>query len=57
MQTMVYAQLVLTETPRKRVLYTSPVDTLICLAFPFSKSWNLTRAGVAEARLGVFHRA
>lgn len=29
MQTVMYAQLVLTETSRKRVVYTSPVDTLI----------------------------
>lgn len=54
MQTMMYAQLVLTETSRKRVVYTSPVDILIWLAFPFSKTWNFNCAGVIEVRLSMF---
>lgn len=53
---LVYAQLVLTEPARKRVVYGSPVDILIRLAFHFSGTWNFNCAGTIVVRLSMFDR-
>lgn len=54
MQAMMYAQLVLTEPSRKRVVYRSPVDILIWIAFHFLETWNFNCAGAIEVRLSMF---
>lgn len=54
MQAVMYAQLVLTEPSRKRVVYRSPVDILIWLAFHFLETWNFNCAGLSEVLLSMF---
>lgn len=57
-QTVMYAQLALTEPSRKRVVYRSPVDIWIWLAFHFLETWNFNSSGPSEVRLSRFdHRA